>query len=214
VTYEGVKRGERDRVPGARRGPTVSCGSTLGSACPSPGGTPDTRPQRSMGQPAKVAAFSDRHGYDREHRLTATISSDFRVSTPSGSAGMSWRSRTRAIPAASGPRCTHSPSISTASECHPDHLGAGEHRVHAMVARVSLLTEALGGLAAPKPRRTTRARPLVLTKRADTLPGISPTSRLNPPPTPQEPERSWIFDQSMAAWGLIDRSVYMVSLAR
>ena len=71
MTYEGVKRGERDRVPGARRGPTVSCGPTLGSACPSPGGTPDTRPQRSMGQPAKVAAFSDRHGYDREHRLTA-----------------------------------------------------------------------------------------------------------------------------------------------
>lgn len=102
-----------------------------------------------MGQPAKVAAFSDRHGYDREHRLTATISSDFRVNTPSGSAGMSWRSRTRAIPAASGPRYIHSSSISTASECHPDHLGAGEHRVHAMVARVSLLTEALGGLAAP-----------------------------------------------------------------
>ena len=86
--------------------------------------------------------------------------------------------------------------------------------MHAMVARVSLLTEALGGLAAPKPRRTTRARPLVLTKRADTLPGISPSSRLNPPPTPQEPERSRIFDQPMAAWGPIDRSVYMVSLAR
>src|SRR5829696_2419400 len=82
-----------------------------------------------------------------------------------------------------------------------------EHRVHAMVARVSLLTEVLGGLAAPKPRRTTRARPLVLTKRADTLPGISPTSRLNPPPTPQEPDRSRIFDQPMAAWGPIDRSV-------
>lgn len=58
------------------------------------------------------------------------------------------------------------------------------------------------------------ARPLVLTKRADTLPRISPTSRLNPPPTPQKPERSRIFDQPMAAWGPIDRSVYMVSLTR
>jgi hypothetical protein len=81
----------------------------------------------------------------------------------------------------------------------PDHLGAGEHRTHAMVGRVSLLTEALGGLAAPK--RTTRARPLVLTNERDTLPGINPTSRLNPPPTPQEPKRSRIFDQPMAAWG-------------
>jgi hypothetical protein len=86
--------------------------------------------------------------------------------------------------------------------------------VHAMVGRVSLLTEALGGLAAPEPRRTTRARPLVLTN--ERTPSWGSVHQSAQPAT--DPTRARAVLNIRPAhgclWNPSIMSVYMVSLAR